>query len=102
MIQTGPVKGWGQNLKGHTKKYKRILHEELVILENIEENEILSSDKLDRKTFIQTELLRLLEEEESYWHKRSNSMWLLKGDNNTTFFIVWLMGKKKNTIFFPE
>jgi len=25
--------------------------------------------KLDRKTFIQTELLRLMEEEESYWLK---------------------------------
>jgi hypothetical protein len=25
---------------------------------------------VDRKTFIQAELLRLLEEEELYWHKR--------------------------------
>jgi hypothetical protein len=42
-------------------------------------------------------LLRLLEEEEGYWHKRSNSMWLLKGDSNTTFFLR--VANRKNTIF---
>jgi len=41
---------------------------------------------LERKTFIQSEILRLLEEEELYWHKMSNLTWLLKGDNNTGFF----------------
>jgi hypothetical protein len=42
----------------------------------------------------------LIEEEESYWHKRSNSMWLLKGDSNMTFFHRIANGKKrKNTIF---
>ena len=51
-----------------------------------EEEVTLFADLLNRKTFIQTELLRLLEEEETYWHKISNSMWLLKGNNNTAFF----------------
>jgi hypothetical protein len=36
----------------------------------------------------------LIEEEEMYWHKRSNEIWLLKGDNNTDYFQKKLMGKK--------
>jgi hypothetical protein len=86
-------------LSTHTRKYKNILKGELEILEKEEEVRSLDADKLNRKTFIQSELLRLLEEEESYWHKRSNSMWLLKGDNNTAFFIGWLTGKKRKTLF---
>jgi len=40
-----------------------------------------------------------MEEEESYWYKRSNSMWLLKGDNNTAFFHRMANGKKGRTRF---
>lgn len=63
-----------------------MLQKELGTLERKEEEEILTSTSLDRKTFIQTELLRLTEEEELYWHKRSNENWLLQGDNNTDYF----------------
>jgi cytochrome c-type biogenesis protein CcmH/NrfG len=76
------LKGWGQSLKGHTRKYKNILKEELEKIEKLEEEVTLDAENLERKSFIQTELLRLLEEEESYWRKRSNSTWLLKGDCN--------------------
>lgn len=94
------LKGWGQSFKGHTRTYKGILKEELENLEKIEEDNFLDAEKLNRKTFIQFELLRLLEEEESYWHKRANSTWLLKGDSNTAFFHRVANGKKrKNTIF---
>jgi hypothetical protein len=86
-------------LSTHTRKYKNILKGELEILEKEEEVRSLDADKLNRKTFIQSELLRLLEEEESYWHKRSNNMWLLKGDNNTAFFHRVANGKKRKTLF---
>lgn len=94
------LKGWGQSLKGHTRKYKNILRKELEVLEKQEEG--LSTDQLDRKSFIQAELMRLLEEEESYWHKRSNVNWLLKGDNNTTFFHRVANGKKRKYHFFSD
>lgn len=69
-------------------------------MEKIEEETILNAENLDRKTFIQSELLKLMEEEENYWHKRSNCTWLLKGDCNTAFFHKIANGKKrKNTIF---
>lgn len=82
-------------MKGHTRKYKNILKEELEKLEKIEEETILNAECLERKTFIQTELLRLMEEEKSYWHKRSNSIWLLKGDYNIAFFHRIANGKKE-------
>ena len=80
------LEGWGQSLKGHTRKYKNLLIQELDDLENEEEVEIVSAEKVNRKSFIQAKMLKLLEEEESYWHKRSNLMWLLKGYNNTSSF----------------
>ena len=88
------LKGWGINLKGQTKKYKRVL-QELLIIEQKEEYLPLPKNMLDRKTFIQSELLKLLEEEELYWHKRSNAKWLLEGDLTTIFFHKIANGKKK-------
>jgi transcription initiation factor TFIIIB Brf1 subunit/transcription initiation factor TFIIB len=51
-----------------------VLKNELDELEKIEEDASLPVHLLERKTFIQTELMRLLEEEEMYWHKRSNEL----------------------------
>ena len=94
------LKGWGLSLKGHTKKYKKCLTEELSVLEKMEEANPLPAHLVKRKTFILSEKNRLLEEEESYWHKRSNNKWLLEGDLNTEFFHRVANGKKrKNTIF---
>lgn len=94
------LKGWAQNLRGHNKKYKRLLEEQLLKLEKLEEENLLPAPLPDRKTFIQSELLRILSEEELYWHKRSNVRWLLEGDNNTNFFHRVENGKRrKNTIF---
>jgi hypothetical protein len=44
-------------------------------------------------------LLKLAEEEELYWHKRSNENWLLQGDNNTYFFHKKASGKRGRTLF---
>jgi hypothetical protein len=58
------LKGWGINLKGQVKKHKLLLQKEPSKLEEQEEERVLSANLLDRKTFIQSELMRLLEEEE--------------------------------------
>jgi hypothetical protein len=91
------LKGWGNSLKGHARKYRMSLREELEEIEKLEEETILPTVLLDRKTCIQAELLKILEEEELYWHKRSNENWLLKGDNNTTRLE---MGKREKIPFF--
>jgi hypothetical protein len=94
------LKGWGNNLKGQTRRYKMVLKNELDELEKIEEDASLPVHLLERKTFIQTELMRLLEEEEMYWHKRSNETWLLQGDSNTGYFHKKANGKKRKNIIF--
>jgi hypothetical protein len=58
------------------------LRDELTNLEKREEEGSLPASLLDTKTFIQTELLRVIEEEELYWHKRSNQNWLLQGQQH--------------------
>lgn len=66
------LKGLGQNIKGHTRRYKTILKEGLSTLGKKEKEGCLPASLLERNTFIQTEILKILEEEELYWHKRSN------------------------------
>ncbi|CAN6249384.1 unnamed protein product [Urochloa humidicola] len=94
------LKGWGQNLRGQNKRYRNILQSELAELELLEENAPLSQNLLDRKTFIQTEMLRIQEEEELYWHKRSNLNWLLKGDCNTDYFHKVANGKRRKNMIY--
>jgi mannosylglycoprotein endo-beta-mannosidase len=65
------------------------------VLEKLEEESSLPANLLDKKPFIQSKLLKLLEYEESYCHKRANCNWLLKGDNNTEFFHRIANGKRK-------
>jgi hypothetical protein len=48
------LKGWGLNLKGQNRRYKVALRKELSELEIKEEEGLLNSASLDRKTFIQT------------------------------------------------
>jgi hypothetical protein len=44
---------------------------------------------------LKVELMKILDEEEMYWYKRSHENWLLKADNNTAFSTELLMEKKK-------
>ena len=57
------LKGWGQSIKGHNRKYKKFLQEELEKLEILEEVDSLPSNLLERKVFIQKELAKFMEEE---------------------------------------
>jgi uncharacterized protein YqgQ len=66
------LKGWGINIKWHNRRYKETLQKELEEIETAEEKSPLYAHLLERKTFIQTEMLRILEKEVLYWHKRSN------------------------------
>jgi hypothetical protein len=71
----------------------------MVDLETPEEVGTLNHDQLKKKVDIRVELLGILEEEELYWHKRSES-WLMKGDNNTEYFHRIANGKKRKQIIY--
>jgi hypothetical protein len=43
--------------------------------------------------------MKMLEDEELYWHKRSHEKWLHEGDNNTKFSIGLLMVEKEKKYY---
>lgn len=93
-------KGWGLDQSGKNKKKKLEINEELAQLEQVEEQQPLTSEQFQRRVFIHTELMKLLELEELFWVKRNHETWLLKGDNNTEYYHRVANGRKrKNTIF---
>jgi hypothetical protein len=55
----------------------------------------LTDNQIDRKLWLICENLKILQQEELYWYKRSHETWLLKGDCNTSFFFtnVQMVGK---------
>jgi hypothetical protein len=75
----------------------------LIDLENREEIIGLNEIQMERKVQLLCEKFKLLDMEETYWFERSHETWLLKGDNNTTYFHRCANGRKrKNTIISLE
>jgi hypothetical protein len=75
----------------------------LACLELFEEDIGLTSDQIERKTWLLVENLKSLELEELYWYERSHETWLLKGDSNTSYSHKCANGrKKKNNIISLE
>ena len=92
-------KGWSFNRQGALRKKRNEIHEELLSIEQLEEECLLPINLMQRKMQLQSEMLKMLEEEELYWFKRSHEKWLHEGDNNTKFFQRIANGRKrKNTI----
>jgi hypothetical protein len=81
------LKGWGFNKAGSNKKRMKEIEDEMLKLEILEEDGRLSETQIELKISLRLELLKILEEEEAYWCRRSHENWLLKGDSNTEFFI---------------
>jgi hypothetical protein len=63
----------------------------------MEEGIGLSAEQIDRKTWLLVENLKSLEQEGLYWYERSHETWLLKGDNNTSYFHKCANGRKRKT-----
>jgi len=80
-------KGCDFNRQGMRRKNKNEIHEELLYLEQHEEEGLLTLDQMIRKAHLIHNIMKINEEEELYWFKRSHEKWLLEGDNNTDFFI---------------
>jgi mannosylglycoprotein endo-beta-mannosidase len=80
------------------KKIRRELQEELLDLENLEEEGMLSLMQLNKKIHIQKKLMLILDEEELYWYKRSHGRWLHEGGNNTNFFHRMANGRKRSNV----
>jgi mannosylglycoprotein endo-beta-mannosidase len=96
-------KAWGFNNQGVNKRQKMQIREELLALEQLEEDQMLSYNQTLRKIQIKTQLLSMSEEEELYWLQRSHEKWLHEGDNNTGYFHRIANGRRrKNSILHFE
>lgn len=68
-------------------------------IEKQEEEGPLDPESYERRTTLNIELNEILADEELFWLQHSNERWLLKGDQNTTYFHRIANGRKrKNTI----
>jgi hypothetical protein len=67
-------------------------------LEALEELNGLDAEQVILKTKLISENLELLDQEESYLFNRSHEQWLLKGDNNTSYFYRIANGRKRKNI----
>jgi hypothetical protein len=76
------------------------LNEEIMVLENLEEVAPLTEEQVKLRNALKTELWKILDDEEMYWHKRCLETWLLKGDNNTNFFHKVANGRKRQQTIF--
>jgi len=88
-------KGWGFSLQGDLKKQRCSNSEEIKKLEALEEVNGLNAELAEIKTRLICENLFLLDQEETYWYNRSHEQWLLKGDNNTSYFHRVANGRKR-------
>jgi mannosylglycoprotein endo-beta-mannosidase len=79
-------------------KKRNYISEELVQIESLEEAGTLNFEQLARKVWLLKEYLLLLDQEESYWVNRCHENWLLKGDNNTSYFHKIANGRKRKKI----
>lgn len=87
--------GWGGDIK-----LKRDLSDELRDLEGLEQIQPLSSTQLARRSSINTKLLELYARKEDFWHQRASTNWLLKRDENSTFFYRIANGKRRKHLIF--
>jgi DNA-binding PadR family transcriptional regulator len=79
------------------------MHDKLLVLEQLEEDNLLFVDQMARKTQLMHDLIKINEEEELYWFKRLREKWVLEGDNSTEFFRrVANRRKRRNTIISLE
>jgi hypothetical protein len=66
----------------------------------LEEIGPLSPIQRERRGLLQQEMLKVLDNEESFWRQRSRENWLLQGDSNSAFFHRAANGcKRKRNIF---
>jgi hypothetical protein len=96
-------KGWGFNLQGELRKLRAVVSEELTQLESIEEMEGLNVERLSRKIWLLNENFKMLDQDETCWLNRCHETWLLKGDNNTSYFHkIANVRKRKNIVLSLE
>ena len=74
--------------RNRAQRRARSIHDNQLLLQQYEEN-LNTKQNRAKASQLRIKLNSQLEEDESYWNKRSHITWLKEGDSNTKFFHVY-------------
>lgn len=70
----------------------------IVFIDSEEESRQLTSQEVDERALLKTQLDTILKQEEMLWKQRARVQWLLDGDCNTKFFHIRVSNLRRKNI----
>ncbi|WVZ96593.1 hypothetical protein U9M48_042209 [Paspalum notatum var. saurae] len=90
------MKGWSMNVgRGETRKKKDCLIQSIKQLDDLAGVQTLTVEKWQERYNMEKQIMEIYEREEVSWQRRGGENWLLKGDNNTSYFHGIANGRKR-------
>jgi hypothetical protein len=90
------LKRWNKEVFGNVERKRKILLEELRVLDAFEEESALGVEEKMKKVEVVSELERSTLMEEVSWRQKSRVLWLREGDNCTKFFHIMVNSNRRN------
>jgi len=91
------LKGWNNNIVGHYKKLKKNLIEKIDILDKASETSGLSDADRYLKLDLESNLRKIVNEENISLRQKARDKFLLEGDENSKYFHLLAKHKKEET-----
>jgi exonuclease III len=91
------LKGWNSNIVGHYKKLKKNLIEKIDILDKASETSGLSDADRFSKLDLESNLKKIVNEENISLRQKARDKFLLEGDENSKYFHLLAKHKKEET-----
>ncbi|XP_059066266.1 uncharacterized protein LOC131857597 [Cryptomeria japonica] len=82
------VKKWNREVFGDIFVQKFAIQEELGLIQDKDQNEGYVNDNFSKESEVFSKYHKIIAQEETFWRKRSRSLWLKDGDKNLRFFHI--------------
>ncbi|KAF7821771.1 reverse transcriptase [Senna tora] len=80
------LKQWNRDEVGSIQRKIQSINDQLLALQQIDDNNSMSSQRLAQQDKLQHEMEFYLDCEESMWAQKARMSWLVNGDRNTSYF----------------